>query len=474
MSPSLPQRSLAARPIHHALSRRRLLQAALGAVPRWLAARPARAETLTRDVVVVGAGAAGIAAAAELTGAGYTVIVLEGRSRLGGRVWTSRLWPGRPIDLGASWIHGTSGNPLTALAKRFKLRTAVTDYDSISLYQAGRPVNDQAISALDDQFEELMGAVAALSEEADEDLPLGQVIDTVMEEMALSQTAARMLRYAVNAAIEQEYAEDTARLSAWYWDDDEALDGDDVIFPNGYGVLLENLAAGLDLRLNRTVSRIDYDRRGVQVIAGPLTVNAAQVVVTLRLGVLQAGSVRFDKPLPQKKQDAMQRLNMGLLNKLVLRFPERFWHDETDLLGIIDAEYGGAGNGLWSEWLNLAAFLDEPLLMGFNAGSMARQMEKRSDAATVASAMEVLRSVYGSAIPAPAAYQISRWAGDPFALGSYSSKGVGTTRADYETLGAPVGGRLFFAGEHTHPEHPATVHGALWSGLRAAEEIQEL
>ncbi len=474
MSPIMSHRSLAARPIRHVLSRRRLLQAALGAMPLWLASRPARAETLTRDVVVIGAGAAGIAAAAELAGAGYTVAILEGRSRMGGRVWTSRLWPGRPVDLGASWIHGTSGNPLTALAKRFKLATAVTDYDSIALYHAGRRVSSQAVSALDEQFEELMSAVAALSEEADEDLPLGQVIDAVIEEMALSRTAERMLRYAVNATVEQEYAEDTALLSAWYWDDDEVLDGDDVIFPNGYGVLLENLAAGLDLRLNRTVSRIDYDRRGVQVTAGPLTVNAAQAVVTLPLGVLQASAVRFDKPLPPKKQAAMQRLNMGLLNKLVLRFPERFWNDETDLLGIIDAKNGDAKNGLWAEWLNLAAFLDEPLLMGFNAGSVARQMEKRSDAVTVASAMDTLRSVYGSAIPAPVGYQLSRWADDPFALGAYSSKGVGATRADYEILGAPVGDRLFFAGEHTHPEHPATVHGALWSGLRAAEEIQEL
>jgi hypothetical protein len=157
---TMPYRSLAARPIRHALSRRRFLQAALGAAPLWLASRPARAETLTRDVVVIGAGAAGIAAAAELTGAGYTVAVLEGRSRLGGRVWTSRLWPERPIDLGASWIHGTSGNPLTALAKRFKLATAVTDYDNIALYHAGRPVSDRAAGALEKQFEELMRAVA--------------------------------------------------------------------------------------------------------------------------------------------------------------------------------------------------------------------------------------------------------------------------------------------------------------------------
>jgi monoamine oxidase len=198
-----------------------------------------------------------------------------------------------------------------------------------------------------------------LSEEADEDLPLGQVIDAVIEEMALSQTAERMLRYAVTVTIEQEYAEDTARLSAWYWDDDEALDGNDVIFPNGYGVLLENLAAGLDLRLNHTVSRIDYDRRGVQVTAGPLTVNAAQAVVTLPLGVLQAGAVRFDKPLPPKKQAAMQRLNMGLLNKLVLRFPERFWGDETNLVGIMDARNGrhktgcGQSGSIWPRfWMS--------------------------------------------------------------------------------------------------------------------------
>jgi monoamine oxidase len=157
---------------------------------------------------------------------------------------------------------------------------------------------------------------------------------------------------------------------------------------------------------------------------------------------------------------------MGLLNKTYLRFPEVFWDKEHDLLGHIAER-----KGEWAEWLNIYKYTGQPILLGFNAGRYGRQIEKLSDREIVAAAMKTLRSLYGAKIPDPEAWLITRWAGDPLAGGSYSYLPPGATEGDRAALAQPVGGRLFFAGEATSVEYPATVHGALLSGRRAAKEI---
>jgi len=197
--------------------------------------------------------------------------------------------------------------------------------------------------------------------------------------------------------------------------------------------------------------------------------NANQVVITLPLGVLQKGNVTFSPALPAAKQAAITDLDMGLLDKLYLRFPAIFWPTEPEILNFL-----GNGNGEWAEWLNIAHYTDKPVLLGFNASRIARQMETRTDAETVASAMQILRTVYGPQIPDPDSFRLTRWAQDPFALGSYSYLPPGTEPQIMDTLAAPVADRLFFAGEATYSDHPSTVHGAYLSGLREAEAILDL
>jgi monoamine oxidase len=123
--------------------------------------------------------------------------------------------------------------------------------------------------------------------------------------------------------------------------------------------------------------------------------------------------------------------------------------------------------------LNLSHYTGQPWLLGFNAGAFGRQIESLSNNEIVASAMGALRGMFGNAIPAPDAWRISRWASDPFALGSYSYLAMGSSFEDIDALAAPAG-RLFFAGEATSREHPSTVHGAYASGIRAAQEALQL
>lgn len=425
------------------------------------------------DVIVVGAGIAGLAAARDLHRAGLRVTVLEARDRVGGRVWTDRTGPGAPLDMGASWIHGVRGNPIAALAEEFDVAVArPTNYDAATLYDAqGYELSDEQYDLIDELFETfpdlLRTARRRRSNSGAGDTSLRVALDAYIADEELDAPTVRALAYVVNALVVQEYASDAGDLSLFHFDQDRAFRGPDVTFPQGYDELAAGLAAGLDVRRKHVVTRIGYDNGGVAISTDRGEFAARYAVITLPLGVLQSDTVAFQPALPASKSEAIGRLGMGVLDKVYLRFADPFWaEDGADWIG-----YVSAGTGEWSEWFNVHAFTGEPVLLAFNAGDFAREVERWSDEEVVAAAVDVLRTIYGDDIPAPLGWRISRWAQDPFARGSYSHIPPGATGSDYDALAASVAGRLFFAGEATSRKYPSTVHGAYLSGLRAAQEI---
>lgn len=422
------------------------------------------------DVIVIGAGAAGLGAARLLQDEGYQVVILEARERIGGRVWTSHAWPESPLDLGASWIHGVEGNPVNELAQQFKVNTVSTNYDNITTYDpAGWALSDSERDKLDRRLEELLVELAETREKLDSDTTLGEALNQAAAELDLTEAELRDLNYAANTTIEHEYAADVAELSLFYWDEGEGFGGPDVIFPKGYEQIFLSLAQGLDIRLNHFVSQVEYGDDGVRVSTDRGMFEADYVVVTLPLGVLQKNVVKFAPPLPQPKLEAIGNLGMGLLNKVYLRFREVFWAEESDLLGYIAPD-----KGEWAEWLNIYKYTGQPILLAFNAGTYGRYLESLADETIVSGAMQALRTIYGPDIPDPTGWIITRWASDPLAGGSYSYLPPGATPTDRDTLAQPVAGRLFFAGEATLRDYPATVHGALLSGREAAKRIVDL
>jgi monoamine oxidase len=159
---------------------------------------------------------------------------------------------------------------------------------------------------------------------------------------------------------------------------------------------------------------------------------------------------------------------MGVLNKLYLRFPVRFWPHECEWL-----EYSGHAPASWVEFFNLGKYLGKPLLVGLSIGNRGRALEQDSDEVNVAAAMHVLRTIYGTSIPDPTAWQMTRWDSDPFAAGAYLSIPPGASSVDCDVLAEPCGERLFFAGEATQRWDYGTVHGAFWSGEHAARRLIE-
>jgi monoamine oxidase len=195
-------------------------------------------------------------------------------------------------------------------------------------------------------------------------------------------------------------------------------------------------------------------------------------VITLPVGVLKLGSVEFSPPLPGPKQAAIGRLGVGVLNKVYLRFPSAFWARDTkqaDIIGIVSKN-----KGEWSESYDFSPHTGSPDLLMFNAGAFGLAIEKWTDERIVTEAMAVLRRLFGASAPAPTAHIITRWGADPFAGGSYSHLAPGSTPADRDALAAPVGDRLFFAGEASSRAYPALVTGAYLSGLREGKRVARL
>ncbi|XP_047990074.1 lysine-specific histone demethylase 1A [Leguminivora glycinivorella] len=282
-------------------------------------------------------------------------------------------------------------------------------------------------------------------------------------------------------------------LKHWDQDDDFEFTGNHLTVRNGYSCVPVALSEGLDIRLGTAVTDIQYGGPGVVVKAvnprhqsQPQVFKGDVVLCTLPLGVLkvavansgqnQQNFVNFDPPLPDWKVAAIKRLGYGNLNKVVLCFERTFWDPSANLFGHVGTTTASRGE-LFLFWNLYSA----PVLLALVAGEAAAVMENVTDDVIVGRCIAVLKSIFGhAAVPQPKECVVTRWRADPYARGSYSFVAVGSSGTDYDLLAAPVPGatpgenRLFFAGEHTMRNYPATVHGAFLSGLREAGRLADL
>lgn len=399
------------------------------------------------DVAVVGAGAAGLAAAKRLAGAGLDVLVLEARERTGGRAFTDRIG-GFPLDRGAGWLHSADLNPLDAAARGlgFTVDETPPPWKSQACDQ-GFPAADQAAfhEAFDAFEARLAGAAAEPADRA-----CGELFESDGRWNALIDAVGTWYSGAAYGAM-------SAHDYAAYQDS-----GVNRRVTEGYGALVARLGEGAAVALGAAVERVDRTGPELALHTARGEVRAKAVVVAVPSTVLADERLRFDPPLPEKAE-AAAGLPLGLADKVWLELdePEEFPAD-TQLIGRTDRTDTGA--------YHLRPF-GRPLIEGFLGGDLARGLEVEGEGAAAAFALDELCALVGTSFRKRArGIGATAWAADPFAGGSYSFARPGR-RCDRAALAQPVEDRIFFAGETCHEILFSTVHGAWASGEAAAEAL---
>jgi monoamine oxidase len=423
------------------------------------------------ETIVVGAGVAGLTAARLLTKAGRRVVVLEARDRVGGRVWTDRS-DGLATDLGASWIHGITGSPVAAAATAFGMR--MTEFTVGGYQPDSRPIayygpdgmrlTDAEAAAFADDIHAVDAALLGVVAASAADASYRDVTEAAIGRQGWEDERAQRVREYLEHRSEEQYGAWIEDLAAHGLDDD-SIEGDEVVFPDGYDALPAALARGLDIRLEHIVSRVEWGA-GVTVTTPGGRFTADDIVITVPVGVLQSGAFEIVPALPEPVAGALARLTMNAFEKVFLRFPAKFWDDDVYAI----RQQGPEGRW-WHSWYDLTGLHGEPTLLTFAAGPAAIETRTWTDDQVVASVLGQLRRLFGDAVPAPTRIHRTGWQDDPFARGSYAYMTVGSTTADHDDLATPVGGVLRLAGEATWTDDPATVSAALLSGHRAAENI---
>ncbi|WP_433720845.1 flavin monoamine oxidase family protein [Microbacterium laevaniformans] len=424
------------------------------------------------DTIVIGAGIAGLTTARLLTDAGHRTVVVEARDRIGGRVWTDRSG-GWVTDRGASWVHGITDSPVAAAASAFGMRTVeftVGGYQPDSRPMAHYSPEGARLSPAEAAayVADIHAVDAALIEAIAASGPLAtyrDVTETALGAQGWPPERTQRVREYLEHRSEEQYGAAITDLAAHGLDDDQ-IDGDEVVFPDGYDALARGLAPGLDIRLSHVVSHVRWGAAGVAVTSDRGVFTARQAVVTVPVGVLQSDAFAIEPALPNRVAAALARLRMNAFEKVFLRFSERFWD-----AGVYAIRQQGPAGRWWHSWYDLTALHDEPTLLTFAAGPAAVATRSWTDAEVVASVMAPLRRLFGEGIADPVAVQRTAWQDDPFARGSYAFMLPGSTTADHDALATPIGEVLHIAGEATWTDDPATVTAALCSGHRAAQNV---
>lgn len=424
------------------------------------------------SVIVLGGGAAGLAAGRRLAEAGWRVTLLEARDRLGGRIDTRRPagWP-VPIECGAEFIHGRP-QATCQLLRQAQLTALDVNIEHWIAGERGverRPEiwneAEELLSAMDRIGARDESFADFLSRAPDDISPLAHAMATMYVE---GFNAAHAGQISVRSLVAEAAA-------------GESIDGERLFrVLGGYGLLVDWLeqelrAAGGDIVLNTPATRVEWRRGHVVVEAtgpsgNPVRFAASAALVTLPLGVLKAaegpGAVRFEPELASKRP-ALEKLVMGPVVKILMRFREPFWEQVDANVGFFHDPAGRFPT--W--WTSLP--LRTSVLTGWAGGTAADRLAGADDEQLINWAVEDLDRLFERSRPARRlleAAEVCDWQRDPLARGAYSYVAVGGSDAPQQ-LAVPLEDTLFFAGEATHAGMSGTVAGALASGNHAAEAI---
>jgi monoamine oxidase len=422
------------------------------------------------DVLIIGGGAAGLAAAGQLTRAGLRITLLEARDRLGGRILT-RHHAGYPVELGAEFVHGrpeeifglaaAAAVPIVPVEGEFRRKSCGS--------------LDGSLDGSWDEAGHLMGEVEKLFAKLPND-----ELDQSFQHYLDRSGASEEVKQQASRYVQGFHAADASLISVLSilrdYQAQEADDGDRQFrIPTGYDHLVRGMAERMersraDVILNSVVKEIVWQPGEAVVRTADEEFRAERAIITLPLGVLRAHSVVFS-PALKEKQHAMQFLEMGPVIRVSLCCKEKFWEQQKEMA---DLGFLFTDDPQFPTWWTSNP-LPYPILTGWAAGPCALQLKGLGTPAIIDQAVQSLARITGVDMRSLQA-QITGaythdWQADPFSRGGYSYAAVGGIDAA-RALGAPVAETLYFAGEATDSDgRNGTVHGAIASGARAAREV---
>lgn len=417
--------------------------------------------SVDKTVIIVGAGISGLAAARKLKMEGFKVTVLEAQDRVGGRLRSNRSL-GIAFDEGASWIHGTDGNPITSLAQDAGMTTFITPDDSFKSYDIGGIVRSgTAYSDVEDEYYDILDTLMNHGSNS-------KSFETVFFEQHPQYANDRLMRFFLSTYMTFDRG-DLNKTSSLLYNEGEEFDGEEAISTNGYDTIPNFLAKGLDVLLSQRVTKVDFSGNKIKLTHNGSVSEADYAIITVPLGVLKKNVIQFSPALPAAKQTAIEKIGMNCVNKFLLTWNTAFWDDVQFI------SYTPEIKDKFNYFVNVKKFHPGAnALMTFAYADYGRQTETMTDQQVITEIMAHLRDIYGSGIPNPTNMLRTKWATNENAFGAYSFTAVETEMRHFEDLAESVSDKLFFAGEHTEVDYFSNAHGAYLSGIREADKIIDL
>jgi polyamine oxidase len=444
------------------------------AVPEGLVGDPER-------VIVVGAGWAGLTVANALRNAGVEHVVVEGRSRIGGRAHTVDV-AGVPVDLGCSWIHEPMGNPMTRFAEQSGVGRDNADIElDVAIFRAFDGFEDREVTVPEKvaAFAHALNfgdnEASAISAELGPGASVRDGAQVYLDRQGLEGAARLHAEFVIQVIAEVGDNLEWERISLDYWANYESPYsgvGEGEFPQGGYRRLIRSMAGDTQVRLRHRVTAIERHRRGVVVhCLAPgkrrRRLHGSHVVVTVPLGVLKSRSIEFEPGLPKRRRRVISRVGFGVFEKVAMVFDEPFWSDATHTHMLFISDHAPFELPLF---IDLNRISGVPGLVAFAAGRGGRQLQPLDPDERLALTLERLREILGRDVPDPMGWKTTDWRGSRFTRGAYSTIPLGSTLADLDVLAKPVGGRILFAGEATH-HRLGYADGAMSSGVREAKRL---
>mmetsp|Transcript_33033 Transcript_33033/g.37501 ORF Transcript_33033/g.37501 Transcript_33033/m.37501 type:complete len:438 (-) Transcript_33033:413-1726(-) len=427
------------------------------------------------NVLIIGGGVSGLAAAKYLADNGISHCVLEGSGRLGGRMF-SVPFAGVQVDIGITTIDGGLGNPFYDLAVRegLKLHKMSDDSDKdVVLFHCGalasQSPSEEVLAESDYWVEEFLGYVGKEAENAWTDQKMGTFLKKFEEKKQFTTLQKAYFEYAMFTEFESEYGASIDDMSMWNLGDPSEWNSDQYIIEQGFGALVPAMARGVNYLLNKDVYQIDHSSEGVQVKTKDGDVfSAYKVILAVPMGVLKQNLIQITPKLPSKKKEAIQMFETTADITIYLEFPDLFWDPKCSWIGCISDDREDS-----LIFVNLVEVFNKPVLMVEMHPKKAERVMEWTDTQIVTMLTNALRLRYPSC-PDPTTYMIPKLATDPFFYGSgtYITKAETTSHPAYQFSEA-VDGRLFFSGDAAAEANNCSPLASYNSGLDAAKKIAQ-